>query len=578
MIATFLRAARAALEAIRFASGFSRRRLAVNFGMILLNGLVQLMGVASIAPFLAVASSESNLSILNKVPFAGAWLLTLAHRDLLMVAGSFTIAALICSNFLMWLNERVRVRYGAFMVHALRKGLMANYCRRPFGYFLSTNSSVLLKRLSHDTFLFVNGVLVPSLEIISRLVILLLLLVLLMLVAPGITLLVASFCGLVYGGTLAVLNSRGRRLGQQMNAANRTMMQAAQQFFGAIKPILLHGRAHYFSGQFLDASETWTACSARAGLLGNLPRYLLEPVAFGTLVGLVLAHTANGNPMSTILPKVSILALAGYRLLPSFQVVYGQAMQVLSNIFTIGEVADCRVQDAAAPSDKPVQYAKSLRLDCVTFSYPGALAPIIQNLSIDFPKYSKTGIIGPTGSGKSTIADLILGLHAPTSGRVLVDAIPLCPQNLASWRSQVGYVPQEIYLLDDTIAANIAFGVPQEIRDPQRLRQAAAAAHILAFVEQLPLGFQTTVGERGARLSGGQRQRIGIARALYHGPQVLVLDEATSSLDIETEKDVMDAIYELSGQITMIMIAHRRSSLDRCDQLFDLARMQVARA
>ena len=574
MLTTFLKAVRATLAAIRFAGRFGRRRLAVNFALILINGVVQVIGVASIAPFLAVAGSEGSVPSLGKVPVVGSWLVSLAHRDLLLVLGAFTIFGMFFANFLMWLTERVRLRYGAFLIQALRKGLMANYCARPYGFYLATNSSVLLKRLTHDTFQFVNGVLVPSLEIISRLVILSLLLILLLVVAPGITLLAASFCGLIYGGSLAMLNVRGRRLGHQMNAAYRTMLQAAQQFFGAIKAILLHGKAPYFAEQFLDASATWTGCSARAGLLGNLPRYLLEPVAYGALVGVVLVNAADGKAMATILPKLSILAVAGFRMLPSFQAVYGQAMNVLSNVYSIGEVADCAHQDAAGvrPPQLPVRFAKLLRLEGISFSYPGAMTPVIQGLSMDFPKYSKTGIIGPTGCGKSTLVDLILGLHSPRGGRILVDGTPLGTENIASWQNLVGYVPQDIYLLDDTIAANIGFGIPEAKRDLDKLRQVAAAAHILEFVEkELPQGFKTFVGERGVRLSGGQRQRIGIARALYHGPEVLVLDEATSALDTETEKDVMDAIYELSGQITMIMIAHRRSSLDRCDRLFDLA-------
>jgi len=578
MLTTLLKAVRGTIGAIRFAGRFGRRRLAINFAVILVNGVVQVMGVASIAPFLAVASREGKIPSLGKVPFVGAWLSGLAHRDLLIVMGSVTIFGLFFANFLMWLTERIRLRYGAFLIQALREGLMANYCARPYGYYLATNSSVLLKRLTLDIFQFVNGVLVPSLEIISRLVVLIFLLVLLMLIAPGITLLVAALCSLIYGGSLAVLNLRGRRLGHQMSAASRTMLQTAQQFFGAIKAILLHGKTQYFAGQFLGASATWTGCSARAGLLGNLPRYLLEPVAYGILVGVVLVYVANGNEMATILPKLSILALAGYRMFPSFQAIFGQAMNVLGNVYTINEVADCVPQDTATISPQPLQvhFAKSLQLDGVAFSYPGATASVIQGLSMDFPKYSKTGIIGPTGCGKSTLVDLILGLHPPTGGRILVDGAPLGPKNIAAWRTLVGYVPQDIYLLDDTIAANIALGIPEEKRDLRKLRQVAAAAHILEFVEkELPQGFNTFVGERGVRLSGGQRQRIGIARALYHGPEVLVLDEATSALDAETEKDVMDAIYELSGKITMIMIAHRRSSLNRCDRIFDLANDEV---
>ena len=313
-------------------------------------------------------------------------------------------------------------------------------------------------------------------------------------------------------------------------------------------------------------------------LVGSLPRYLIEPLAFGGLVAAVMAYIAKGQDFATILPNLGVMALAGYRLLPAIQLLYGQLTSLGTTRHSLEEVYDeFRVTESYKNRDhgamggrftrpEAIPWTREIHFKGVSFQYPSARKPVLEDFDLTIPKNSAVGIIGQTGSGKSTLVDLLLGLHIPTTGSILIDGTPLESGNRRAWRAGIGYVPQEIYLIDNSISANIAFGIPDADIDRSALRRAASAAKILDFIEtELADGFETVVGDGGNRLSGGQKQRIGLARALYHQPALLILDEATSALDIETETEVMKAIDALHGSITMVVIAHRLSTVENCD-------------
>jgi ATP-binding cassette subfamily C protein len=278
------------------------------------------------------------------------------------------------------------------------------------------------------------------------------------------------------------------------------------------------------------------------------------------------------------------MALAGYRLLPAIQLLYSQLTQVSSVRHVVDEVYDefvvAETEGSVSPamsSDalaraKPFRWNDSITLREISFCYPGVSRPVLDEFSMSIAKNTSLGVIGPTGSGKSTFVDLLLGLYQPTAGEVLIDDEPLTPALVPAWQASIGYVPQDIFLIDDTIARNIALGLPDTEIDPARLREACATAQLLDFIEiELPAGFDTIVGERGIRLSGGQRQRIGLARALYHGPSLLILDEATSALDIATEAKLLEALSSLAGKLTMVVAAHRLSTIAGCDKVIDLS-------
>jgi ABC-type multidrug transport system fused ATPase/permease subunit len=281
------------------------------------------------------------------------------------------------------------------------------------------------------------------------------------------------------------------------------------------------------------------------------------------------------------------MAVAGYRLVPALQLLYGQVTQFTSMRYSLDEVFEEFI--AAERDDKsgnveiwlgklrPIEWHDAIRLDEVSFIYPGTDRRVLDRFSITIPKNMSIGFIGPTGSGKSTLIDLLLGLYRPTSGRMLIDGKPLTPELVPSWQATIGYVPQELFLIDDTIARNIALGVADNDIDTVRLREVCAMAQIVDFIElELRNGFQTTVGERGVRLSGGERQRLGLARALYHRPSLVLLDEATSALDIATEAKLLEALRALAGKLTIVMVAHRLSALANCDKLLDLSKMKLA--
>jgi ABC-type multidrug transport system fused ATPase/permease subunit len=326
---------------------------------------------------------------------------------------------------------------------------------------------------------------------------------------------------------------------------------------------------------------------ARVPIIANSARYLVEPLAFGGLVLAVVVLVARGRDFSDILPNLGVMAVAGYRLIPTLQLLYGQVTHFTSMRYSLDEVFE---EFAAAEREeksgnveislikpRPIEWQNAITLDAVSFIYPGTDRPVLDRFSVTIQKNMSIGFIGPTGSGKSTLIDLLLGLHRPTSGRVLIDGLPLTSELIPSWQATIGYVPQEIFLIDDTIARNIALGMPDSDIDDARLQEVCAIAQILDFIEtELRDGFQTTAGERGVRLSGGQRQRLGLARALYHRPSLLLLDEATSALDTATEAKLIEALHGLTGKLTIVMATHRISSVGGYDELIDLGNKTAA--
>jgi ABC-type multidrug transport system fused ATPase/permease subunit len=508
----------------------------------------------------------------------------LENRQLLLVAGLIAIAGLLASNAVNLLAEYARTRYTQNFGHWLRVRLLRRMASQPYTYFLQRNSGDLLKKILSDVANYTSGVLLPLLDTVARVLTAALLLATLFLVQPVIALSAAIVLGGFYVIIFRLLARKRREMDENLRMSLGGVFREAQQMLSGIKPVKVHRAEEHFLDRFSRHSAVIAQTGARMPIFANSVRYLVEPLAFGGLVVAVLLLAARGRDFSDILPNLGVMALAGYRLLPSLQLVYGQLTQISSLRHAVYEVYDEFVAaetDKSMPSEiisdvlapaRPLRWSHAIVLREVGFRYPGAHLPALYGLSLTIPKDTSAGVIGPTGSGKSTLVDLLLGLYQPTTGEILIDDRPLAPALVPSWQASIGYVPQDIFLIDDTIARNIAFGLPDNEIDPARLREACAIAQLLDFVEtELPDGFDTNVGERGIRLSGGQRQRIGLARALYHRPSLLILDEATSALDIATEAKLLDALRSLTGKLTMVVAAHRLSAVANCDQLFDLA-------
>ena len=566
---------------------YGRKKLALVFFLSLAQGVFQVIGVTSIFPFLAIAAdpdrirhSQFGLRFLALLPPTG-------NRELLITAGVIAIVGLLLSNAVNLLAEYARTRYANSFAHWLRVRLLRRMASQPYGYFLQRNSGDLLRKIMNDVGAYTGGVLLPLLDSIARALTASLLLVTLFLVQPVIALATAVGLGAFYMVVFRLLGRKRHEVNEGLRMAFAGSYRDAQQMLGGIKPIKVHRAEEHFLNRFAGHSAVVAQMSARVPIVANSTRYLVEPLAFGGLVLAVVVLAVRGRDFSDILPNLGVMAIAGYRLVPALQLLYSQVTQFTSMRYSLDEVFE---EFVAAERDeesgnveisfakaRPIDWHDAITLDEVSFIYPGTNRPVLDRFSVTIQKNTSVAFVGPTGSGKSTLIDLLLGLHRPSSGQVLIDEQPLTIELIPSWQVTIGYVPQEIFLIDDSIARNIAFGVSDNEIDIARLREVCAMAQILDFIEkELRDGFQTPTGERGVRLSGGERQRLGLARALYHYPSVLILDEATSALDTATEAKLLEALYILSGKLTIVMVAHRLSSVAGYDEIIDMGRRTAA--
>jgi ATP-binding cassette, subfamily B, bacterial PglK len=568
---------------------YGRAKLAGVFSLSLAQALFQVIGITSIFPFLAIAADPERI---RRSHFGTRFLELFApmeNRQLLLIAGLIAIAGLVTSNAVNLLAEYARTRYAQNFAHWLRLRLLQRMASQPYTYFLQRNSGDLLKKILGDVTNYTSGVLLPLLDTVARVLTAVLLLATLFLVQPVIALSAAIVLGGFYVVTFRLLARKRREVDENLRTSVAGTFREAHQMLGGIKPVKVHRAEEYFLARFARHSAIIARMYARVPIFANSARYFVEPLAFGGLVVAVLLLAAKGRDFSDILPNLGVMALAGYRLLPSLQLLYGQLTQVSSMRHAVDEVYDefvaAETDRTAAPkvsSERlarvpPFRWNDAISLRDVAFRYPGASRPVLDGISLTIAKNSSLGVIGPTGSGKSTFVDLLLGLYQPTAGEILIDGRPLTLALVPSWQAAVGYVSQDIFLIDDTIARNLAFGLPDNEIDLARLREACVTAQLLELIEtELPDGFDTNVGERGIRLSGGQRQRIGVARSLYHRPSVLILDEATSALDVATEAKLLEALRGLAGKLTIVVAAHRLSAVANCDQLIDLGEMAGA--
>jgi len=564
---------------------YGRKRLALVASLTCLQGLVQTVGVSSIFPFLAIAAdpgavrqSQIGGEVLRRLP-------EMTDQTLLIVAGLGAIAMLLISNGLHLLTVYATASYTRGFGHWLRVRLLRQIVGQDYSYFLQRSTAVMLRKVNGDVQGYIQSVLVPLFTAAAGLINVTLLALMLVLVDPYVALTCGLVLGLSYAAIFKVLAKHRREFSETMKLANRETNRQIQQLLGGIKPIKVHGVENTFVDRFAGYSLQQSVVQAKQTVHQFAPKSAIEPLGLGALVGIVVFYAARGENLTAILPTLGLMALAAYRMLPNVQLLYTAASTFSANLHSLDEVYEefaPERQAAVAPRIPAerlnrIEWNRQLSLRDVCFRYPRSPRNVIDHVDLVIPKNTSVAFIGSTGCGKSTLVDLILGLHTPVSGGIYVDEIELTKDNQRNWRAGIGYVPQDIFLLDDTVAANVALGLPADKIDQEQLRRACAAAQILEFIEHdLPSGWQTTVGERGVRLSGGQRQRIGLARALYHRPDVLILDEATSALDQATEAEVMKAIAALEGELTMIIIAHRLTTIQWCDQVVELNAGKVA--
>ncbi|MFH0959750.1 MAG: ABC transporter ATP-binding protein, partial [Pseudomonadota bacterium] len=476
---------------------------------------------------------------------------------------------------LLWANSRLAFAIGAdFGADVYRRTLY-----QPYQTHLARNSSELISAITTKTRSAVWA-LHAMLTVVSSTVLLFAILFALVAIDPVMVAIAAIVLGSSYGIITRTSRRRLETNSRRVARESVKVIKALQEGLGGIRDVLLNGAQPVFCETYEKANFVLQRAESSSLFIGTSPRPAMEAVGIVMISGLAyygLNRQAGG--VATALPVLGALAMGAQRLLPALQQLYANWVSIVSNRVALAEVLDLLDQplpeETFTPDPPPLEFSQSIIFESVFFRYLDNGPWVLNGLNLSMPKGLRIGLVGETGTGKSTALDIMMGLLEPTRGVILVDGVPVNGERRRSWQRAIAHVPQSIFLADTTLAENIAFGVsPKEI-DMQRVRKAALQAQIADFVESGPDGYQALIGERGIRLSGGQRQRIGIARALYRQASVLVLDEATSSLDNTTEQSVMEAIEALDRDLTIVIIAHRLSTVQRCDQIIELAHGKV---
>lgn len=540
------------------------------FGLMLGGTLLELIGVGAIPAFVALLSDPQGF---ERFPQVGQFLARLGATtpERLVTGGAGALFVLFAvKNVYLAAQSWATARYAFNRQIGIARRLLRCYLYSSYTFHMQRNSAELLRNSNSDSMAVVGSGLMPLLMLTKETLTVTAILLLLLWVEP-ITSAVAF--GILGGATVLFLRLMRRKtvnLGQKMHTAQKEMIQAVNEGLGGIKVTRVLGREQDFFDAFAAASDRYAHAARIRQVLSETPRLFLETAGIAGILGVAALLTWQGRPVAALIPTLALLAVAVVRMIPSFNAIMASLTSIRYGRFAVDAVYQDLISPEPPPShDYDMVFQEAIRLEGVSYQYPNAPEPSLRDLSFTIRRGEAVGFVGPTGAGKTTLIDVILGLLAPTEGRLTVDGHDVAGRE-RSWQRQIGYVPQEIYLTDDTIRRNVAFGVAPENIDDGAVRRAVAAAQAQEFVDRLPAGLETIVGERGVRLSGGQRQRIGIARALYHDPPVLVLDEATSALDHETESAVMEAVETLHGSRTILIIAHRLSTVEACDRVVSL--------
>ena len=558
-------------------SPHERKRASLLLIMIIIMAFLDMLGVASILPFMAVLVSpdliETNF-VLNTMFQITKMFGVKKNQQFLFVLGILVFALLIISLIFKALTTFAQVRFVQMREYSIGKRLVEGYLHQPYSWFLNRNSADLGKTILSEAQQVIGSGMYPLMNLISQGIISIALIVLLILINPKLIFLIfilfATAYGLIYKFYQKLLN----RIGKQRLINNELRFLAISESFGAAKEVKIGGLEQTYIKRFSNAAYTFAQNQASASVIGLLPRYFIEALAFGGIILMVLFLMSQTGHFNNVIPVISLYVYAGYRLMPAFQQIYNS----FTSLAVVEPSLDKLHDDLKSlklfnlnQNQDILSLKTAITLKNIYYNFPNTSRFVLKNISLTIPAKSKVGIIGTTGSGKTTIVDIILGLLEAQKGSLKVDNEVITQKNSRAWRKCIGYVPQHIYLSDNTIAANIAFGIEPKYINKKQVIKASKIANLHDFViNELPKKYQTIIGERGVRLSGGQRQRIGIARALYHNPKVLVLDEATSALDNRTEKYVIDALNNLDKDLTVILIAHRINTLRFCDIIFKI--------
>ena len=549
--------------------------------LTMVGALFEAAGVGLIIPFISVVTAQDIVLptlILNAFPLLN----TLNQKEIIIgMVILFLMFYFVKSLFLLFIVA-AQARYYNGLQQSITEQLFGSYLKRPYTFHLQHNSAKLLSNTITESMQFAVGFTSSALLVINDLLIIIAILAVLMFAQP-----VGAMMGLIVFGVSSLIifkmsKNRSELFGITRQKKERERIKSVQQGFGGIKDIKLSGREDIFKSSYSNETHGSLEAGRKQTILQNIPRIFLEFVAVCSLCALVVFVTLSDDTANMI-ALIGLFAAAAFKLLPTVArlVQCGQAMvytrPVVSFIYT--ELVENEhlhsINKSQLATESDVSFLKNINISNLSFNYEDVDLPALDALNLDIKAGSMTGFIGTSGAGKSTLIDCLLGLIQPSSGEISIDGKLITSDNVHNWQKKLGYVAQVIYLLDGSLRENIGFGIPSESIDEEKIISAVEKSQLTDFIASLPDGLETLVGERGVRLSGGQRQRIGIARALYNNPPVLILDEATSSLDTATEREVMEAIEKLHGSTTVLIIAHRYSTIENCDYLYKLEKGKI---
>ena len=543
---------------------------------VIIMSFAEIVSIVSIVPFMTIVGDPSVLEKDNLLSILFLKSNIDDPYEFIFYLGFIVLATLaiatLVSMFITWRLTMFANKVGI----EIGDRLYTYYLNQDWLFHTIGNSSNLTKKIANETTRVTSEILVPLMLMNSRIILTFFIIFIMFLHDPFVLMIILLVFSLSYIILFKFIRQRLFINGKNISNMFLERFKLMNEGFGGIKEVLLLGRSNYFKERFNKAGNILSHSLGTNRAMEKTPRYFMEWLGFTIIIVLVLylLKTSQGN-LGIILPVLSAYALAGMKLLPALQQIYHSIAQVKGNISAYETIQEDLKNSNATETSQKVETNQQvwskhneINLKNITFNYPDKANPAIENISLTIKPNTTVGFVGTTGSGKSTLIDIILGLIKPKQGEIAIDGTPLTKKNLRMWQNKIGFVPQTIFLTEDTIAENITFGIPQDLIDYVQIKKVLKLAHLEEWVSQLEKGVYTKVGERGVQVSGGQKQRIGIARALYNEADVLVFDEATSALDGITEKNIMNAINKFTGQKTLIIIAHRMKTVEKCNQIF----------
>ena len=544
--------------------------------MTIIGSFLELMGVSAIMPFVNVAMDPESVHTGNSLSKVYEMFHLNSVNSFLILIAITLVVIYFCKNMFLILLYNFQFRFTYQSQQRLECKLLSCYMSQNYTFHLSHNSAELQRNIIQDVTGFYLSVL-AHLQLMTEGLVCGVLFLYLLYVDKTITLVLAIFMGIFLLVFRVLLRNKIAQIGVESRAASAMRVQWVQQSLNGIKEIKILGREKHFLGSYKENAVAYAERQRKYQLSMIVPRPIMETMCICSLLLVVAFKLSRGVSISYFVPTLSVFVIAAFRLLPSFSRMAGYVGAIAFQRSAVNRVYE-DIQEAEElqrknitrqHEDEKIDFTDSIHMKDICFRYPNTENDVLEKANVLIPKNKSIAFVGPSGAGKTTMADILLGVLEPQEGNILVDGKDIY-DNLDAWHQKLGYIPQNIYLMDDTIRNNIAFGIPRDQIDDGRIRKALEEAQLLEFIESLDEGVNTYIGEAGIRLSGGQRQRIGIARALYMNPEVLILDEATSALDNDTEKAIMEAIDMLQGNKTLLIIAHRLTTIQNCDYIYEI--------